>query len=873
MPLTRRQALRLLGPVAWLARRCTIAQVQSRIYVVPFSHLDLFWAGTREECLSRGNRIVVKAVRLAERYPQFRFLIEDNVWLEHFIQTHAGSPDLEALKRLVRQGRIEVAPKWAAILQNLPRGETWVRNILYGKRFARQVFGVDPKVANLGDLPGYTCQFPQILARSGVPYMIMTRMGPKDKSLFYYRALDGSKVLTWHTIKGYGWGTFLTSRRLTDEEKRKRLEQDLADVRKTTTGPILMNWGTDLWAPDDNLVAIIESFPSPVPMVFATPSEFFREAEKTPSIPETSGEIPHAWWNILSSTVHLLPPTVQAADTLVAAEKFAAVNHALGYAEYPQREFERWWKQVLEASDHNNFGQGGDIGDTRKLELAGGAILGGQAILRDMLRNIAERVRIPFPRCMPVVVFNSLSWSRDDVVRAHVSLYGDASPADIDDYRKGLRLVDEHGTPVPFYIEQSSGTVSQALEIVFVARQVPSIGYKTYYLVPATEPEVFPSAAQITLDAEPGRPKRILGSDQVENRFYRLTIDRATGSLTLFDHELGCVVLGEMEIAGLEERGGDTLSKDLLTGRKIVFLPASIELEENSSVRAVIQISGTLGGIPVTQRLVLYAELKRLDLETTVHWPADRLIKLEQRFPYSIPNAEDYYSVPFGVVSRSDFMPGSEPWRSDEIAREDWVKWRQIQEWVFAGGASGGVIIAADHQVVSLEPGVIRAGLLRGVYSSVGITRHGRPVLRIFPPAGTYVFRYSITSGQGDWRQLQAWRVGLGLNNPLVPVSVADELSVKSLPPSYSFASVNSDNLVVTALKKAEDNDALILRLYETAGAATETTVVLFGQPRLFEETSLIEDQLPGMPRRTLRVNPFEIRTLRVARTGLPTRL
>jgi Glycosyl hydrolases family 38 N-terminal domain len=127
-----------------------VRAAQPDVYVVPFSHLDLYWAGTQEECLSRGNRIITKALRMALQYPEFRFLIEDEVWLANYAETHRGLPEMDQLKQLVKEGRIEISPKWAAILQNLPRGEAWVRNFVYGKRYARDVFGVDPKVANLG---------------------------------------------------------------------------------------------------------------------------------------------------------------------------------------------------------------------------------------------------------------------------------------------------------------------------------------------------------------------------------------------------------------------------------------------------------------------------------------------------------------------------------------------------------------------------------------------------------------------------------------------------------------------------------------------------------------------------------------------------
>jgi alpha-mannosidase len=845
------------------------ASAQPDVYVVPFSHLDLYWAGTREECLSRGDRIITKAVRMTTQYPQFRFLIEDEVWLANYMETHRGSSEVEQLKRLVKEGRIEIAPKWAAILQNLPRGETWVRNFVYGKRYAREVFGVDPKVANLGDLPGYTSQFPQILARSGVPYMVMTRMGPADKSLFYYRALDGSKALTWNTLKGYGWGTFITSKKMTDEEKQARFQQDVAAVTKTTGGPILMNWGTDLWAPDDKLVPAIESFRSPVRLLFATPSEFFRAVEKTSYIPETSGEIPHAWANILTSIVHTWPPTIAAADTLLNAEKFAAVNHALGYAPYPLQEFEFLWKRVLEASDHNNFGQGGDIGDARKLEYANLADVRGQEILRDMLRNIAGRIRYPFPRSMPVVVFNPLNWNRDDVVSVHVSLYGDAAPRDIDDYRKGIRLVDETGASVPFYVQQFSGTVSRALELVFIARGVPSVGYKTYYVVPAEKTDTFANAAEIKLDADPTAPKRLLGSDQFENEFYRVSVDRATGLVTIFDKDLNRTVAKDMEIAGSEERGGDTLSKEYLSGRMIVNRVGRVETEENNPVRTVIRIPGDLGGVPVLQRVFLYQGLKKIDLEDTVEWKGEKLIKIEQTFPYDHSDARIQYGIPFGAVSGADFMPGSEPRAKDEISKDFWRQWRQIQDWIFAGTLEWGLTVAADRQVVTLAPGVIRAGMLRGSYSSVDITRHDERILRYMPPAGRYVFRYALTSGKGDWRAARSYRTGVALNNALIPVSPADDLSQKSLPPSQSFCSIEGGNLVVSATKKSESGDDLIVRIYETTGARAETALRLFGQTPHFREVNLLEEIGPAKDAELLRLAPFEVKTVKLAKNPL----
>ncbi len=336
--------------------------------------------------------------------------------------------------------------------------------------------------------------------------------------------------------------------------------------------------------------------------------------------------------------------------------------------------------------------------------------------------------------------------------------------------------------------------------------------------------------------------------------------------------DLNRVVAKDMEITGAEERGGDTLSKEFASGRIVINTVGRIETEENNAVRTVIRIDGSLGGIPVSQRVILYAELKRVDLENTLQWPGAKLIKIEQTIPYEHPNAEVRYGIPFGAVSGTDFMPKSEPWRGDEISKDYWKQWRQIHDWIFAGTSEWGLTVAADRQVVSLDPGVIRAGMLRGSFSAVGITRHGKPFLRQLPPAGTYVFRYSLSSGKGDWRNAKSFRAGMALNNALIPVSVADDLSPKSLAPTYSFGTVDSENIILTALKKSETGDDLILRVYDIAGAQTESPVVLFGQQRSFQEVNLLEENVTAAGQKLLRVAPFEIKTVRLAAKGLGAR-
>jgi len=221
--------------------------VHPEVYVVPFSHLDLFWACTQEECLSRGDFIISKAIQLAKLHPQYRYFLETEVFVSHFVDSHRGTKELDDFKKLVKDGHIEIAPLWAAIYQNQTPGEALVRNVVYGKRYARDVFGVDPKVAHLADIPGFTRQYPQILSKADVPYMVMTRMGPRDLSLFHWKAPEGSAVLVWNTINGYGWGVGLGLHLDLDAARLQAIAGDLKQVEATTSGPIYMGWGTDLF--------------------------------------------------------------------------------------------------------------------------------------------------------------------------------------------------------------------------------------------------------------------------------------------------------------------------------------------------------------------------------------------------------------------------------------------------------------------------------------------------------------------------------------------------------------------------------------------------------------------------------------------------
>jgi len=813
-------------------------------------------------------------MQLLQAHPEFRFMMEDDVFVANFMESHRGTPEADAFKALVKSGRLEIAPKWIGTYQNLPRAEALARNLIYGKRYAREVFGVDPQTAHHGDIPGFTEQYPQLLRQADVPNMVMTRMGPPKTPLFTWKAPDGSTALVWDTVRGYGWGAGLGLSRELDDKRFARIRKEIDEVQSLNPkSPIYLGWGSDLLAPNENLannVSVLNQKLAPTRFQYGTPTEFFKSAAATPDIPVLSGEIPSSWTNLISSLLRYWTPGLVASDTLVNAEKFAAINDALGYAPYPQQEFDRLWKMSLETYDHNNFGQGEEQADEERLGYVNTAISQGGQIMRESLRNIAERVARPSEKSTVLVVFNPLSWNRTDVVRAHVSLFGDVAPGDIPDYRKGFKLVDSKGNSVPFDLEKWTQTISRAITIVFTATDVPSLGYKTYYLEPADSLDTTTDAvATMDNDLDVKNPNRIPGADVFENRFYRVTIDRPTGRMEIFDKDLDRVVTKDAEMSAVEERGGNSLAIEPRTGRILYFVAHSVALVRNGAAETVVDIEGRIADVPITQRVTIYNQQKRIDLDNTVHWTPGSYMKIEQVVPLDMPGAEIRNGVPYGSAAEADTMPGSGPHSGDEVKPEIWKNWRQIQDWIAASTPEWNLTVSADHQMFAVDENAIRGDMMRGIhFNSRGTTIDDisgiHPVAVEQPPAGDYVFHYSITSGKGNWAAQRSWQNGLGFNNPLIAVESADEINPKTLPAEQSFLNLKGDNLVVTALKKSDIGNGMVLRFYDVTGKGGSTPVNFLGQNRTVQTTNLLEESDKSPASETITVKPYQIDTIAI---------
>ena len=221
---------------------------------------------------------------------------------------------------------------------------------------------------------------------------------------------------------------------------------------------------------------------------------------------------------------------------------------------------------------------------------------------------------------------------------------------------------------------------------------------------------------------------------------------------------------------------------------------------------------------------------------------------------------------------------------SIEAQRESFSIRRGLKRIIDISGALAGIILFSPLMLftsvavklsspgpiifrqIRLGENLIRAEMLRGTkFTSAKVVRGDEVASMNYPPPGKYVFRYSLSSASGDWKASKAYRAGQGLTNPLLPISVVDTISAKSLPPTHSFCSLGQDSLVLSAIKKSDLDSSILVRVYEIEGKPVKAGVEFLGAKPAFRETNLLEEESSAQPSKVLEAGPFAIRTLKLS--------
>jgi len=823
---------------------------QFTIHAVGNSHIDMAWLWPWTETVEVVRNTFQSVLDLMREYPDFKFTMSSARTYEWIEEKY---PDMfKQIQDRVREGRWEViGGMWVEPDLNMPDGESLTRQILIGKRYFQSRFGVDVKIGWNPDSFGYNWQLPQIYKKSGMDYFVTQKLLWAHEfttfpyKLFWWQAPDGSRLLTYFprdyaaSIEGPSmardlsvWAPAIYGAKLSATPKMLHLY----GVGDHGGGPTrqMLDTAQVLTSPNTG-------YPR---LEFGTASGFFSELEtKLPSlsVPTWNGELYFQYHRgVFTTQAETKQRIRRSEETMLNAEKFASLAWLDGQP-YPQEDLNFAWKGLL--FDHfHDIMPGSGIGvnyldarrNLRDVRRA------GNEMIQDSLKEIAAHINTQ-GQGVPVLVFNPLSWPRTEVIEVETQL---PDPA------KQIVVSDAAGKAAESQLLSIDPATHRAHFLLLAT--VPSLGYKTYFVRGATNAQPTHSTLKAT-------------STTLENESVRVQIDSQTGCMTgLFDKRNNKEALAPSET----DTGGPT---DRICGNLLqtfVDKPKrwdawnidadfekqhwdldkadEVKLAENGPLRAVIRIKKHFQNSTFIQDVTLSPGLPRVDVTMQVEWN-EKHILLKVAFPLSAHSQKATFEIPYGSVERPTTRNTPAEQAQFEVPA---IRWADISD-----DTHGFSLLNNCKYGYDAKGNVLRLSLLR---SPEWPDPHA--------DEGHHEFTYSLYPHAGSWRDALTVRQGYDLNYTLL--AMPKDKHAGALPAEHSFVEIRPENVVLTAVKKAEDNDSLIFRFYEWAGKDTDVKLQLPPGAQTAHDADLMERPLADLPIQngvvTVHAKPYEIKTLKV---------
>ena len=789
---------------------------KKKLYLIGNAHIDPVWLWQWQDGFHETKATFRSALDRMNEYADFVFVSSSAAIYEWVEQS---DPQMFAeIQQRVAEGRWKIVGGWWIEPDcNIPSGESFVRQGLYGQRYFQEKFGVTAKVGYNVDSFGHHGMLPQILKKSGMPYYVFMRPSPHEKGLpgrlFWWESDDGSRVLTFRIALEYcSWG--------------KELQRHIANIAAELKDPLnemlcfygVGNHGGGPTKENLDSIRSLREDPQMPELVLGAPDEFFEAAETRNSIlPVVHEDLQHHASGCYAAHSGVKTWNRKSENKLVAAEKFSALAERITGQPYP-RDLERAWKNVLFNQFHDILaGTSLEVAYEDARDLYGEANSIGDRAVNSAIQALAWKIDVqPEAGLIPIAVFNPHAWE----VRSNIEI-------EVGGVLSDQILVDDQNRPVPFQFVQSQATSGGRQRLSFIA-DLPSLGYRLYRLVsrPAAKEFKPVSASQTVL----------------ENGRFRLEFDPETGyikSLRDKTRSLEMFIADAAVPVVLDDRS-DTWSHNVFTFNQVAgkFRARKVSLVEQGPVKSVIRVTSEYNQSTLIQDFAMFADRDEIEVSVTVDWH-EQMKMLKLRFPLNIIQMKATYEIPYGHIERMA--------NGEEEPGQSWIDLSGISRDT---GYRYGLSILNDGKY-SYDVNIRDIGLtvLRSpIYAHHMPLEPDPEKIYTYMDQGVQKFHYTLYAHDGSWDEAGTVRKAAELNQR--PVTLVTTLHDGPLPMSDSFLSVDQDNLVVSVIKLAEDNDDLIIRCYETARVATTGTISL---PK-FNRT--IEAEF----------GPCEIKTFRVPR-------
>lgn len=777
-------------------------------YAIGNAHLDLAWLWPMAETHRKTSRTFAQQLRLIDEYPEYKYLQSQPAAYEMCREHY---PELfERIVAAAKKGQwIPEGAMWVEPDTNMTSGESLVRQVIHGKRYFKDVFGVDSVVLWLPDTFGYSAALPQILNKTGVKYLVTQKIfwsynegDPFPYHYFTWQGADGSEIDSFLPTSY----TYRTDPQEIAETWKKRVQKRDLDAFLLPFG-----YGDGGGGPTRDHIEYLrrEQDLEGLPRVkVAGPVEFFEDMEK-------QGGPAHTYVGELYFSAHRGVFTSQAAIkrgnrkselALREAEMWGSIAMARG-AEYPLARMDAAWKKLLLNQFHDIL-PGSSIARVYEDARRDHRWIIAEA---DAVRDAALETLVSGEG---VTVLNSLSFERRGLVRLPV------------EYADGAVTAD--GTKIP---TQRDGDGVLALV------SVPACG-----AVSLTPRKVAVSGKAATAAlTEDGAV--------IENAVVRAELNERGEVVSFVDkrsgREFAAGPMNRLLMYKDVPRLFDAWDIDSNYILQPVDIDAPVELSvaQAGPLRAAIKLTRRVLNSTFEQEIVLEAGSRRLEFVTDVDWrELHRLLKVE--FPVAVKAAEGINEIQFGYLKR--------PTHRSRLYDSDRFEVCNQRYSALCDENHGAAVLNDCKYGISMNGNALQLTLLRAAAS---------PEMRA--DNGQHRFTYAFTAWEGDFMHSPVVREAYDLN---VPMRV-----VKGQCAAFSAFGVDRDNVFIDTVKPAEDGSGdIILRLYEAKRADTACGLTLNIPAKRVWLCDMLENRETELPvvdgRVGLSFGTFEVKTVRVER-------
>jgi alpha-mannosidase len=555
------------------------------------------------------------------------------------------------------------------------------------------------------------------------------------------------------------------------------------------------------------------------------------------------GERPNSWAYIHGpGHHHALEAAREASRILTAVEKFSTFNALLenSFSNYPAQNLSTAWEAAI-YPDHGWGGKEGHITDRvfrEKFETARDL---GKTMLKETLTSIARKIQFKTEHIQAVTVFNPLSWERTDPAVFTLDAEGRQ--------HNHFKLIDASGKEIAYQLTDSKeyvGNKDEVITFIFIAENVPAMGYKTYYLTTGV-----PEANNLPI------PKAV---PLYENKFYKVTLGDG-GIESLYDKETKTEFFqtekfsgGElftMKSVGVDAGNFSNAPLPEMEGfDQLRNYQHSWQCVETGAVRDVFQTIQPMKDTQACLRVVLYKTVKKIDVEIDLNrFNGETWREFRLAFPVNMKQAKVTYEVPMGVAevgkTEIDGAYGYPKENPDTPAKE--VHPREVQDWFSASDGKTCLTISSDVAVFDwIDPTdkPVNYPVLQPVLLASRKSNHGQGNYYLQP--GNHSYTFSLYTHSGNWKN--GYKQGTQSKQPL-QVVISDPLKYSgALPETYGFGSVSGKGIIISTIKKCDDDDSMVLRCYDIEGNDTEATFNFSNDIQAVSHTNIIEEEPVTIP-------------------------